>query len=174
MLALILTSGKFCAAISAIIVLVSLVYRKLVIPFIRQMERIEKVIGTNGGSTLFQRLDEVENAVTMHGSVIDFMDQPMCALSPDGQLQSLNIRFAQVTGWSFEDMQHGGFRDKLDPLSQESFDISVERSSLFDRQVNFRTSDWEWLIGAQLTMKPIFNKQTFLGWRGMLRVTHGN
>ena len=60
LLGLITTSGKACAALSAIGVFLFGVYTYILLPVWHVLQRIEKVIGSNGGSTLFEQMSQVK------------------------------------------------------------------------------------------------------------------
>ena len=62
MLGLIITSGKVFAAVAAIATGLTVLARFLW-SIHKFTVRLEKVIGTNGGKTLFERIDDLENAV---------------------------------------------------------------------------------------------------------------
>ena len=62
MLGLIITSGKVFAAVAAIATGITVLARFLW-SIHKFTVRLENVIGTNGGKTLFERLDDVEDAI---------------------------------------------------------------------------------------------------------------
>lgn len=127
--------------------------------------RIEKVIGTNGGSTLFERLDSLEDGQQQMASIADVVREPSILFNTRGEVVSVNFAFRKVTGWSEADLQYGGWRSKLADADVDDWDDAVAHERVFERRVTLRG------FASPMTahIRPIVGKR-FVGWRGVFEV----
>lgn len=151
MLGVILTSGQVIAALTGIVIAIGVLW-KLGTKVVAWGKKMEAIIGSNGGTSLF-------DAIVMLGSVVDLIAQPSLVVSTDGEVYSVSAPFVEATGWTFEHMAHGGFRNHLSEKDRDDWDESVQRRSTFARRVTMGKKQLD------IIARPIFNQTKFLGWR---------
>ncbi len=151
MLGVILTSGQVVAALTGIAIAIGVLW-KLGAKLVAWGKKMEAIIGSNGGTSLF-------DAIVMLGSVVDLIAQPSLVCSTDGEVYSVSAPFVEATGWTYEHMAHGGFRNALSEKDRDMWDESVERRSTFARRVFMGKRQLD------IIARPIFNQTKFLGWR---------
>jgi len=126
------------------------------------MTNVERVIGSNGGSTLFEQVEYVKDAIQIQASLADVIDRPSVFFSPDGEVESVNVAFTERTGTSLESLRRGGWRQLFGRDDQDDWDEIVERQSVFSRTVSLGGHAFS------VIAKPVFNGKKFLGWRAVL------
>lgn len=166
MLAGLLTLGQIVAALTAIAVFLFGFYRWVVKPLMEIMKRVEAVIGSNGGSTLFQKLDGLEDRILMMFAAFDGLNQAMFMCDQDGEIASVNAAFMKLTGWPADRMKHGGFRNVMASTDRQEWDDAVQQTAIFDKSdVRIRTSESD-VLHANIMARPVFNGERLIGWCG--------
>jgi PAS domain-containing protein len=136
----------------AISALGSAVWKFAILPVRSAVARIERVIGNNDGSSVFDKLEII-------ASLADVIDQPSLLLSATGEVVSVNLAFTESTGISLAALQHGGWRQLFLRTVQPDWDYSVEHHSVFTCDIPINSRPY------RLVAKPMFNATKFLGWR---------
>jgi len=138
----------------------------------RWAKRIEKTIGTNGGSTIFQQFalqaentERLSDAVAMHSSVVDLIPTPSFVVGPDGEVTSASVPFVVATHLTLEDLRNGGFRNLLTDEQRDRWDESVQKRATYMQPVAIRG------VRYQLVARPKFNDRRFVGWRVVLEAS---
>ncbi len=151
MLGIILTSGQVIAALTGIAIFFGVLWR-LIAKLVAWGKKMEGIIGSNGGTSLF-------DAIVMLGSIVDLIQQPSLVCAVNGEVYSVSAPFVEATGWTYEHMAHGGFRNALSEKDRDMWDESVERHATFARRVFMGKRQLD------IIARPIFNQAKFLGWR---------
>jgi PAS domain-containing protein len=126
-----------------------------------QVAEIQAVVGKNGGSTLFGRMDAMEDSIFKLGSVVNAQKIPTILFGPQGQVDEVNVAFRRLTGWSEEDLERGGWRSKLVGPDLVAWDDAVAHEGVFERTLSLRGL----AIRIVAEVRPIAGKR-FVGWRG--------
>lgn len=163
MFGLILDLKNHLEAIFGIVALLASAWRFVIRPVWMRVKRIDAAIGSNGGSSLFEQIENIKDMMQIHGSLEHVIDRPSLILSPEGEVQSANVAFTEKTGWSVDALRRGGWRQLFDRDDQEDWDQVVMRHEVFSRVVTLGHSAIYFLVA-----KPIFNGDKFLGWRAVL------
>lgn len=140
--------------------------------FYKWAKRIEKTIGTNGGSTIFQQFDlmskqniAISDQVAMHSTVVDLIQTPSFAVGPDGEVASVSVPFVLATHMTLEEMQYGGWRSLMSAETRQQWDETVKAKSTFLSTVRIGGKIYE------VAARPKFNEGRFVGWRAALEST---
>lgn len=149
------------AVLGALMVIASL-WRFVIRPVWRRVKRIDDAIGSNGGSSLFEQIENIKDILQVHASLADVIDRPSLFFSADGEVESVNVAFNDRTGWSIESLRRGGWRQLFARGDQDDWDEVVARQAVFQRVVTLGHSIF------YLVAKPVFNGTKFLGWRAVL------
>jgi len=128
-------------------------------------ERIERVIGTNGGSTLFDRLTSLEDGQERIASMAYALREPSLLFDPHGQVMDINPAFSRMTGWSENDLERGGWRAKFPETLRDEWDEAVSTQSVFEGTVLLRGMTQP----LDMHIRPIGKDGRFLGWRGVFK-----
>ena len=127
--------------------------------------QMERVIGTNGGSTIFDRFDAMDDRLLQIGSIAEGMKEPSILFGPNGQVISVNYAFRRATGWAEEDLSRGGWRSKMTEADQDEWDDAVAQQGIFERKLHL----YGLPVALVAQIRPILGKR-FVGWRGIFEV----
>ncbi len=126
-------------------------------------QRIERVIGTNGGSTLFDRLASLEDGQERIASMAYALREPSLLFDAKGQVMDINPAFSRLTGWSENDLERGGWRAKFPDDQRDDWDEAIRSQGVFEGTVQLRGMSRP----IDMHIRPIGKDGRFLGWRGV-------
>lgn len=174
MLAGLIIAGQAVVALGAIFGAVKAINKWVVRPvreFVARMEKAAGAIGTNGGSTIFEKLDGLEDRIVMVLAVFDGLEQALFLMDGKGSITSVNTAFTRMTGWPVERLRHGGWRLVLASEARDEWDDAVRFFGVFDREVVLMRLDGSF-VRCHVSARPVYSgqpaKQRFIGWSGTL------
>lgn len=127
--------------------------------------RVERIIGTNGGGTIFDGLakvqkevitnrEEMHEAFALAESVSD-STPPQLRWDVDGNVVRCSRQFTRAFGWSMPDLEHG-WRSKLTTQGQIVWDRVAGFKESYDGPLAIRTWD------GGLRELPVFIRPMFM------------
>lgn len=162
MFSLIIDLKNNIEAVIAIGVALATLWRFIIRPAWRFGQRMERAIGSNGGTSLFEQFEHLKDMLHIHASLEHAIDRPSLFISANGEVESVNVAFTERTGLSKDSLSWGGWRQLFTRDDQNDWDEVVARKSVFRREVILAS------VKFFLVANPVFNGDKFLGWRAVL------
>lgn len=185
MLALVGNVGEFFVALSAIAGFFYGGWRWVVRPAwavvtdIRRDVRLqgEKVdgliaqVGTNGGQTIFEKLQQQDDQLARVNSLADVMPVPFFETDAYGRVTYANSACERLTGNSMEELRQMEWVDRVDRRERSDYVTewlqAIDHRRSFERDVTVVSRDGK-RVRVNVRAEPIRSADRVIGWRGVL------
>lgn len=178
MLALVGNMGDLAVAITAIVTFLYGCYRYGVRPVsaaLKRLERVEERIGTNGGQTIFDKLEVQDEQLAWLKATAEVSMTPFFFTDQHGRITYVNRQCERIIGHRQIDLLSWDWQEAIDrndrPDVVREWREAVQQQRSFEVNGVFIRQDGA-KVRLSVTAEIILSGPRLIGWRGVVERLH--